>query len=205
MINILNLLKRIITARDFQLTIILFITGVLLAAIATYPTVVEEIEKDRIDEGAEEIEVTFPRLGRKDHIMGRYEIIKNATLEIQREDEKTNATIIFLDEEKEELENKSFEEDNKTYDLTYIGGIDDLTYLRFEVEEGEITYDYNVAYVDEPYSLLTIPGAILMVISMIFLFRFFVNLPAKKMCKEEKEKFDERQDKVKDILDDKDR
>lgn len=199
--NLKGVLKKIITDRDFQLTIILFGVGFLLAAAATYPTMTEDVKEGTVGEGDTDVEVFFPVQQKGSNPLGEYDILQNATLEVQGSSEDVNASIIVMGENEKVVEDWEYKGDeDKSFNI-YEEVNRDIEYIQFKVHEGELSYEYTVSYLTT-YSSLSFLAYILMVISLIFLFRFLAHISFGEMSKEERKKFEEDQKKLKEILED---
>jgi len=199
---------KIFSDRNVQLTITLFGIGFLLALMANYPTLEERIEKDTLvpEDGVKRIEARLSRPYDEAHDQSGLDGIqaplerpslKSATLELHSETDNTNASIIL---EQYELPIKSWEiEDgeDKTINMTEYH---EAEYIEFKITDGELSYTYTVNHYIQPYSFLSIPGFILMSLSLIFLIKSIASLGPIRVNKEEKNKKRKNQKVIGEIL-----
>ncbi|MBS3816934.1 MAG: hypothetical protein KGY76_05165 [Candidatus Thermoplasmatota archaeon] len=203
-----NLLKRIATNRDFQLTVILFGVGLFLAALATYPVLQEDVSEDTIgpedmeSNGELEIDIHHPS-GQINNPVWGPDVLKNATLEFSGKSDDIVANVSVLDSSGDLLMSKEIEGEG-AHELD-LSDVEDAEYLKFKVQEGELTYTYTVLYYEQTFSDLAFVGAGSMMISTIFIFRFVALMRGEGMDEEERKKMEEDQETVDNILKDRDK
>jgi len=223
--DIKSFIIQIFTSRDVQLTIALFGIGFLLTVTSTYPTLEERIEEDTIPaEENKRIEARLPlpydELAHDDSLLeeytgwgiGGHQGLKNASLELRSNQEDTNANVTLLKEEFEgehglikeirrwEMKNGEIEDLNdNTINMSEYYQID---YIDFNVTRGELSYTYTVRYYTQSYSILSLPGYVLMIVSIIFFLKAFGSVGPIGLDKEAKEKKRENQKVISRMLED---
>ncbi len=197
--HIIVALKRIIGNRNFQLSVILFFVGLVLVSISTYPVLTEYIREDTLDEGAhEKIDVEYDS-GSLLTPLGNVEILENATLEFES-DEETKANITMLKEDGTEIrcieisgkENEEINLNSPRYN--------DLEYLGFEIREGNLSYTYSILYSEQPYRYFSIVGLVMMGLSLLFFFRFLALVNIRNVGEKERGKKRKNMKTVEEIL-----
>ncbi|MBS3781163.1 MAG: hypothetical protein KGY66_01280 [Candidatus Thermoplasmatota archaeon] len=204
---------KIFSDRNIQLTIALFGIGFLLALTATYPALGERIEKDTLSEN-EKLEARLPdpydepaepdplNPGEPIPFLEKSGLgLVNASLELRGESDDTNVTVRTLNQAGQTLDSWHIEgRENKTLNLT---GNQEIEYINFHIENGELSYNYVVRYYHQPYSLLSIPAYILMWISVIFLIRAIALIGPLRVDEKERDKIRKDQKVIDKILRDK--
>ncbi|MEF8832252.1 MAG: hypothetical protein V5A66_01895 [Candidatus Thermoplasmatota archaeon] len=219
--DVKSLIIKIFTNRDVQLTIALFGIGFLLTVASTYPTLEERVEEDTLTaEDNKRIEANLPfpndKSASEDPILeewgsqgiGGTQGLKNASLELSSDRGETNANITLLKDREAKVEGVPLEEikswemkkgKNFTINMTKYHQTD---YIDFNVTKGELNYTYTVRYYTQSYSFLSIPGYVMMIVSIIFLLRAFYTVGPIGIDKEEKEKKKENQKVITQMLED---
>jgi len=194
-------LVRIFKNRDVLLTIVLFGVGLLLASVASGRVLEERVEGDTLEEGDDiKIEAKLSRPYDDESDDGSELGLKNATLELRSETENTKANISILLPDGHSMNSWEIKEgENKTIDLTeYHRG----EHIKFEIEEGRLSYTYTVNEYTQPYYFLSIPAFILLALSLIFIIRAVALMGPLTVDKEEKDKKRKNQKVVEGILKD---
>ncbi len=208
--HIKEALITIFTNRDIQLTLVVFGVGFLLTITATYPALEERIEEETISEN-NRIEARLPhpydepagpdplRPGDNIPFIDRPRLgLVNASLELKGESEDTNATVSTLDREERTLDSWRIEGIGST--IINLTREQEVEYIDFNIENGELNYNYMVRYYHQPYSLLSIPGFILMILSIIFLIRAVALMGPLVVDKKEKDRIKKNQKLIDDMI-----
>jgi len=195
---------KIFSDRNFQLTIALFGIGFLLALTSTFPILEERTENDKLypEDGVKLIEARIPRPYDEPHrgseLLESPVGLKNATLEIRSETNKTNASIRILDSGEREI--KSWEIENGENKMINMTEHHVAEFIEFEIREGELSYTFTVNHYIQPYSFLAIPAFILMWVSVIFLIRAIALMGPLSVDEKEKDKKRKNQKVIGEIL-----
>ncbi len=197
--HIKKILKRMITDRNFQVAVTLFVVGFILVAISTYPFLKEYERENTVERGDDKkIDIKYTS-GVIRTPLGGIEALKNATLEFES-DEGTKANITMLSEEGTEI--RSIEIDGKENEEVNLSSdkYNNIEYLRFEVREGSLSYTYTLLYYERSYSNLSFLGYAMMIISVLPFFRGLTLLNPRDVGKKEREEMKKNEEVLDDIL-----
>lgn len=215
--HIKELIIKIFTNRDVQLTIALFGVGFILVVASTYPALETRVREDSLTaQNNTRIEVNLPfpydKSAPEDSIVGRRDVVggarglKNASLVIESDHEETNATVTLLEDEEPKFEDigirkiKTFRvRDGETLNINMTEYYQ-TDYIDFNVTERKLNYTLTVNYYTQPYSFLSLPAYGMMIGSIVPFLRSFYTVGPIGVEEKEKEKTEKNQEKLEKIL-----
>ncbi len=210
--NIKHYLSSIFGNRGIQITILLFVVGLLLIFIGNITTTEETVESETLgtQEDSEIRDLYYP--GRESYLRDTADRIyddiytedglpgvQSAVLVVQGEDEETNATIeVFRGKEEKESIEKETIQGTRSIELDLTGK--SPSHMEFTITSGNITYTYTLEEIVLPYRYLSIPAFICMIAALPTFFWGLSSLNFRKIDDEEKKKLERDQEVVENIL-----